>query len=426
MNFEGDLKRVQRALLREVFAKGIEKNEEQCKVWSAYKKGHEKVAEALQTFQKELYVNCMVPIGKRALMKGRLIHTNEVLASLGDGYFAKYSAAGATALCQRRIQRAEEMLKNLNTERDLFETRILASDSNLFDGFGGEIVEHWDEDQVADWKKKHREKEKEYHKKLAKVREEERKKIETEEDLFKRLDQLELEEELADELNRLEDEKYELLRKELREGDESEPSSGSEEDDFSDEEKDSKEEAESNIEEITKDSKEDNEVSSDKKESQELSMDTRKLKKSVSFIEMDTPKEAKEDSSRIENESSKDAEDTLRIEFTHSENVPAEGSEGDLIKTPADIYRLFSKPKSILKRSPNDLTPVQAAPPEYSSDDDDDEDETVKPSAYENVVKDIRERNATTVIANAVAQEKEEIKDTRPVSKFKRDRLLRQ
>lgn len=57
----------------------------------------------------------MVPIGKRALMKGRLIHTNEVLAFLGDGYFAKYSATGAAALCQRRIQSiTNRLLKILN------------------------------------------------------------------------------------------------------------------------------------------------------------------------------------------------------------------------------------------------------------------------------------------------------------------------
>lgn len=47
--------------------------------------------------------SCMVPIGKRALMKGKLIHTNEILAYLGDGYFAKYSASQAISLCKRRI-----------------------------------------------------------------------------------------------------------------------------------------------------------------------------------------------------------------------------------------------------------------------------------------------------------------------------------
>jgi len=47
--------------------------------------------------------NCMVPIGKRAFMKGKLTHTNEILVSLGDGYFAKYSASQAIELCNRRI-----------------------------------------------------------------------------------------------------------------------------------------------------------------------------------------------------------------------------------------------------------------------------------------------------------------------------------
>lgn len=53
----------------------------------------------------------MIPIGKRALMKGKLIHTNEILTSLGDGYFAKYSASGAIALCKRRVQSMMNIIK---------------------------------------------------------------------------------------------------------------------------------------------------------------------------------------------------------------------------------------------------------------------------------------------------------------------------
>lgn len=118
------------------------------------------------------------------------------------------------------------MLENLNKERDLYETRMMMIESNLFEDYaGGEIVEHWNEDQITEWKsnyshlffmnrfiyvskypliltEKHREREREYHQKLAKLRQEDRKKIETEDDLFNRLDQLEIEEELADELNR--------------------------------------------------------------------------------------------------------------------------------------------------------------------------------------------------------------------------------
>lgn len=48
----------------------------------------------------------------------------------------------------------------------------------------------------------HRKKEKEYRDNLRKLKDLEKTEIQTEDDLFKRLDHLELEEELADELNR--------------------------------------------------------------------------------------------------------------------------------------------------------------------------------------------------------------------------------
>ena len=49
----------------------------------------------------------------------------------------------------------------------------------------------------------HRQHEKEYRQKLAKLKEKEKTNIRTEEDLFKRLDELEVEEELEDEIYRL-------------------------------------------------------------------------------------------------------------------------------------------------------------------------------------------------------------------------------
>jgi len=81
----------------------LEQNEKQTKTITDYKNRHKKVIEGLQVFPLSVSENCMVPIGKRAFMKGKLTHTNEILASLGDGYFAKYSASQAIALCNRRI-----------------------------------------------------------------------------------------------------------------------------------------------------------------------------------------------------------------------------------------------------------------------------------------------------------------------------------
>ncbi|XP_043786261.1 unconventional prefoldin RPB5 interactor-like protein isoform X2 [Apis laboriosa] len=404
-----------------LFFKGIQRNEEQCKIWIAYKKNHQKVAETLQIFQKDLYVNCMIPIGKRALMKGKLIHTNEILTSLGDGYFAKYSASGAIALCKRRVQRAEEMLNNLNAERDLYETRMMMLESNLFDDFaGGEIIEHWNENQITEWKKKHREREREYHQKLVKLKQEERKKIETEEDLFNRLDQLEIEEELADELNRLED--YEHFEKELQDGEcyyESESSSESEkEESFKKEEKQV--------------------LNSDTKQSKD-SVEVYKIKKFVSFVEPEDISNKEENSIKEKEKNDKsmvDMEDFFRIEFSHSENFVLK-SKGNLIETPADIYRIFSKPKSILKRSLNDMNPEQLVP-QYSmekeeekeeeqeeEEEEEEEEEIIQSSAYEIVVKDIKERSITEV-TNEILRKKEENKNIRPISKFKRDRQLKQ
>lgn len=100
-----------------------------------------------------------------------------------------------------------------------------------YDVFGEEdkkdIFEHWNEDKLNEWKSKniyiffqetslsckilklilfvvqHRQREKEYHQKLAELRQKKKTDIRTEEDLFKRLDELELEEELQDEMYRL-------------------------------------------------------------------------------------------------------------------------------------------------------------------------------------------------------------------------------
>ena len=400
MNYEDEARNFQRALLDEALSKVIQLNEEQQKVWAAYKNGHLKVAEALSAFQKDLYVSCMVPLGKRALMKGRLIHTNEVLACLGDGYFAKYSAAGAAALCERRVQRAEEKLKELNAERDLYETRMTVIDSDAFeDCAGSEIVEHWNEEQIDEWKTKHRERERKYHQKLAEHKQEEKKKIETEEDLFHRLDQLEIEEELADEFNRLEDERYELFGEELEEGEYYETESSSESE--------------------REDSKEKSTV-----ESEEIVEPKRKIKRSVSFVEPEAEESKGGDSVKEKEAGSEDAEgseeDIQRIEFRHSGANPVAES-GDSVATPADVYRIFSKPKSILKRSPNDNPAGQAAPDDYETEEEEEE-ETIKPSAYETVVKDIQERSSA-MLTNTASKPDDE---SRPVSKFKKHRQSKQ
>lgn len=74
------------------------------KTWTQYRDRHKKIIEGLKTIVNDVSVNCVVPLGKRALMKGKLTHTNEILVCIGDGYFVKYSSQQAVELCNRRIK----------------------------------------------------------------------------------------------------------------------------------------------------------------------------------------------------------------------------------------------------------------------------------------------------------------------------------
>lgn len=130
------------------------------------------------------------------------------------------------------ISDADEMLKSLEIERNFYEMKQLVP--LQYDAFGEtdrkDILEHWNKDTLDEWRGiiiwfillnvsflfiyvllkfkyifavQHKQREKDYHQKLAKLREEEKSDVQTEEDLFRRLDELELEEELEDEICRL-------------------------------------------------------------------------------------------------------------------------------------------------------------------------------------------------------------------------------
>ncbi|XP_074108970.1 unconventional prefoldin RPB5 interactor isoform X2 [Cotesia typhae] len=225
-------------LFNQLLSERLKANTQQIKTWSDYKKRHEKVIEGLDVLPQDLSINCMVPIGKRALMPGKLNRTNEITVCLGDGYFAKYTAAQAKALCNRRIKKADEMLENLEKERSLYETRSMLP--NYFDIFNNEdkkdFNEHWDDKKLEDWRREHRQREKEYRQKLRELKKDQvENEIKTEDDLFKRLDALELQEELEDELLRLEAENEDNEEEDDEYYDESEVDSESYSSDYSEE-----------------------------------------------------------------------------------------------------------------------------------------------------------------------------------------------
>ncbi|KAG5345989.1 RMP protein, partial [Acromyrmex charruanus] len=398
----------------------LEQNEKRTKAITDYKKGHKKVIEGLETYPLSLSESCMVPIGKLAFMKGKLTHTNEILVYLGEGYFVKYSASQAIALCNRRIAWADEMLKSLETERNLYEMRqYIPLEHDVFSRDRKDIIEHWTEDKLDEWKVQHRQREKEYRQKLAKLKEKEKTNIHTEEDLFKRLDELEVEEELEDEIYRLENERKAYYGDDLKDG----------------EIYDESEEDESDSDQITTEKIQ--EELKKLKDLQMVSKDTNtKEKRRISFAEpcvigdesntnkisisQEVCSAVKQDDTC--NESSEDENDVIKIEFSHSSHTPDILESNNMeIQSPVDIYKMFNAPKSILKRSPNDMIFNEVVPPlnESNNTDTEDEDEYVN-YEYNSMIKErVQEHKASPVNVSTEKDEK------RIVSRFKLERAGR-
>jgi len=88
-------------------------------------------------------------------------------------------------------------------------------------------------------------------------------------------------------------------------------------------------------------------------------------------------------------ENSEDEND-IRISFSHSSYTSNIIESNTEIKTPGDIYKVFNVPKSILKRSPNDI-PNQIVPPLVYEDDsteiENENDHLITHSIYNSVSK---------------------------------------
>jgi len=89
--------------------------------WEAFKRDNESTIRNLDKFAKNLSVEVMVTIGRKALMPGELIHTNELLVGHYEGYFSACSSHKAKEICQYRLKLAEEQLKKLAVENDLWQ-----------------------------------------------------------------------------------------------------------------------------------------------------------------------------------------------------------------------------------------------------------------------------------------------------------------
>ncbi|XP_015082642.1 RNA polymerase II subunit 5-mediating protein homolog isoform X2 [Solanum pennellii] len=82
----------------------------------------------VQRLPDELHHDIMVPFGKAAFFPGRLIHTNEFLVLLGEGYYAERTAKQTVGILNRRgkalevqVESVKALMQDLKAEASFFD-----------------------------------------------------------------------------------------------------------------------------------------------------------------------------------------------------------------------------------------------------------------------------------------------------------------
>jgi len=288
-----------------------------------HRQAYQELGKRLQTLPDSLTQPVMVPFTSKAFMPGQLVHTNEVQVLLGDNWFIETSARHASDIVRRRIGECDRILGQVEQELKLAQGWVNQTHQAAGEEEGCvDIKEEFDEKKEAEWKREHR-------RKVQKEKKVEDKADVNEEDLWRRLEELEVQEELEKQWG--------------EEDDTSEESEESDESDISDE-----------------DEEYENENDGDK---QPLSF-TNLGGTSLTSIDENLEKSGERRVSWVVKPSVENKDRVKTIEFDHSNNPSVTGNSlsdtnGDP-KVPSDIpKRIPRKPKSILKESKFSDVPSQ-------------------------------------------------------------------
>ncbi|XP_031726000.1 unconventional prefoldin RPB5 interactor 1 [Anarrhichthys ocellatus] len=215
--------------LREEHQKVVKDCESRILHWKKVSGDYEALNDRLKTLPDQLSYDIMVPFGPLAFMPGKLVHTNEVTALLGDNWFAKCSAKQAQKIVDHRMKYVKSELNDLSKTVKNFEARVgLVKDLETISSNKGDYVDIREDignidiavtkgqqrmahklnskpklDAVLDLKEEDEEDEEEGGDGGDRGDGGSRKGTSTEEELWARLDELEKLEELQDEQDRL-------------------------------------------------------------------------------------------------------------------------------------------------------------------------------------------------------------------------------
>ncbi|XP_061708329.1 unconventional prefoldin RPB5 interactor-like protein [Cydia pomonella] len=185
-------------ILSDIYYKSLAKNEENLRFWENYL--HTLRTLNFSVYADKLKVPALVPVGSKVFFRGVLKHTNEVTVALGADYFVKCSLSQAEVLRQHRIKDAESKVEVLQKEREYIQNQVQFGAENVLKDQGQEIIEEFTEEEDLKWREKHRENMRQY---KQRNKTEETKEEVDDEELWNRLEELELQEELEEEMAKL-------------------------------------------------------------------------------------------------------------------------------------------------------------------------------------------------------------------------------
>lgn len=103
----------------------------------------------VQKLPEQLSHDIMVPFGKAAFFPGRLIHTNEFMVLLGEGYYADRTSKQTVEILQRRGKSLDSQVDSLQLMINNLNSFIKVADSEVEEGLV-EIREEYVEDEDND------------------------------------------------------------------------------------------------------------------------------------------------------------------------------------------------------------------------------------------------------------------------------------
>jgi len=171
--------------------------EENCQKLNKYIADYEAVKSSLTSLSEKCKHPVMVPFGNVAFMSGSLMHTNDVLVLLGDNWFVEQSAKQTVDILGRRIAALQTQVDELQTRMQQIKTELsyakgLAEESSDT----VEIVEPYDEQVEQSWRTQHEANVRKSRKETKELNKESDVQEHTDyEQIWRRLEQLELEEE---------------------------------------------------------------------------------------------------------------------------------------------------------------------------------------------------------------------------------------